>query len=370
MPELLDLLEGADWQFSVCNSCRYCEGYCPVFPAAEQMPAIGIGELTRLSNLCHECRACYQACMYAPPHEFGVNIPELLSDARTASYQAFAWPGLLRGALARPWRTAAIAVTAGTLAALAAAAVGTGIGGIGLARSGPGAFYQVIGQSVMTGGGLILGLVPLLVLVACFWRFWTVMGGTARQLLQPRSYWTALREVLGLRYLGGGGGGCYYPDANSPSQARRMLHQAVVGGFALAFASTSIAAFEQHVLGILPPYPFWSAPVLLGTAGGILLIVGGGGLLLLRAREREFDRTLASPVSRALSLSFLGLLLWIAITGLLLLALRDTRAMGPLLIFHLGGVAALFLTVPYGKFLHAIPRFGALWLHNQGRAAR
>ena len=370
MPELLDLLEKAEWQFSVCNSCRYCEGYCPVFPAAEKMPAIGIGELTRLSNLCHECRACYQACMYAPPHEFGVNIPELLGEARSASYQAFAWPGLLRGALARPWRTAAIAAATGTLAALVAAVVGAGIGEVAVARSGPGSFYEVIDQSVMTAGGLILGLVPLLVLVASFWRFWTVMGGTGRRLLDVRSYWATVVEVLGLRYLGGGGGGCYYPNSVRPSQARRAFHQAVVLGFVLAFASTSVAAFEQHVLGVLPPYAFRSGPVLLGTAGGVLLIVGGSGLLFLRTREREIDRTLASPVSRALSLSFLSLLLWIAVTGLLLLVLRGTAAMGPLLILHLGGVAGLFLTVPYGKLLHAIPRFGALWLHHQsGRSA-
>ncbi|MBO0701569.1 MAG: tricarballylate utilization 4Fe-4S protein TcuB [Candidatus Dormibacteraeota bacterium] len=367
MPELLDLLDKADWQFAVCNSCRYCEGYCAVFPAAEKMPAIGIAELTQLSNLCHECRACYQACMYAPPHEFGVNIPELLSDARGASYRRFAWPGWLRPALARPWGTVALAAGAGTVAALLAAVAGAGISGIGAAGSGPGAFYTVVGQWAMTGGGLVLGLVPLLVLIACFWRFWTAMGGTGRQLLDLRSYRATLVDVAGLRYLGGGGGGCYYPDAASPSRARRALHQAVVAGFVLAFASTTVAAFEQHVLGILPPYSLLSAPVLLGTAGGLLLIVGGGGLLLLRAREGEVDHTLASPASRALSVSFLGLLLWIAATGLLLLALRGTGAMGPLLILHLGAVAGLFLTVPYGKLLHAIPRFAALWRYNLSR---
>ncbi len=49
-----------------------------------------------------------------------------------------------------------------------------------------------------------------------------------------------------------------------------------------------------------------------------------------------------------------------SLTGLLLLALRDTREMGMLLRIHLGVVLALFLTMPYGKFVHGAYRFAAL----------
>jgi uncharacterized MnhB-related membrane protein len=48
------------------------------------------------------------------------------------------------------------------------------------------------------------------------------------------------------------------------------------------------------------------------------------------------------------------------LTGLLLLALRETRAMGLLLVAHLGVVLALFVTMPYGKFVHALYRLAAL----------
>ena len=47
-------------------------------------------------------------------------------------------------------------------------------------------------------------------------------------------------------------------------------------------------------------------------------------------------------------------------TGMVLLLLRDTAAMGPLLALHLGVVFALFVTMPYGKFVHGIYRFVAL----------
>jgi citrate/tricarballylate utilization protein len=42
------------------------------------------------------------------------------------------------------------------------------------------------------------------------------------------------------------------------------------------------------------------------------------------------------------------------------LALRDTAAMGTLLVIHLAVVAGLFITLPYGKFAHVVYRYAAL----------
>jgi citrate/tricarballylate utilization protein len=49
-----------------------------------------------------------------------------------------------------------------------------------------------------------------------------------------------------------------------------------------------------------------------------------------------------------------------SVTGFLLLALRDTSAMAMLLAIHLGVVMGLFVTLPYGKFVHAVHRCAAL----------
>ena len=52
----------------ICNACRYCEGFCPVFPAMELRRAFSNGDLGYLANLCHNCKGCWHACQYAPPH--------------------------------------------------------------------------------------------------------------------------------------------------------------------------------------------------------------------------------------------------------------------------------------------------------------
>ena len=75
-----------------------------------------------------------------------------------------------------------------------------------------------------------------------------------------RDYWRATRDVLLLRYLDGGGGGCAYPG-EAPSHARRVFHHLTYYGFLLCLASTTVAALYDNYLGWKAPYPFSSAPV-------------------------------------------------------------------------------------------------------------
>ncbi len=86
---------------TVCNSCRYCEGLCAVFPAMEMRRAFSDGDLNYLANLCHGCGACYSDCQFSPPHEFNVNVPQTLAIARAESYAAYAWPRAFAGLFAR-----------------------------------------------------------------------------------------------------------------------------------------------------------------------------------------------------------------------------------------------------------------------------
>jgi citrate/tricarballylate utilization protein len=89
----------------------------------------------------------------------------------------------------------------------------------------------------------------------------------------------------------------------------------------------------------------------------VLIILGVAGLLWLKRRS---DKAPAYRPMLTQDVIFLWLLLITSATGLLLLALRQSAAMGTLLSLHLGIVAALYLTLPYGKFAHVIYRYAAL----------
>ena len=124
----------------------------------------------------------------------------------------------------------------------------------------------------------------------------------------------------------------------------------------LCLASTSIATAYHYLLGWQAPYPWTSLPVVLGTLGGLGLLVGPAGLLWLK---RQADPAVADPRA-SMGTAFSLLLMLTSLTGLLLLALRATPAMGILLAVHLGVVLGLFLTLPYGRLVHAVYRFAAL----------
>jgi citrate/tricarballylate utilization protein len=340
----------------ICNACRYCEGFCAVFPAMERRRTFQDGDLTYLANLCFDCRACFYACQYAPPHEFAVNVPKLFSELRAETYRDYTWPGVL-ALLSR--RGGAAGLTTG-LACVAAVLILVlllqGPKALLSAQHGEGTFYRVVPYLAMVLPALGITLYGLAVLLIGAVRFWRDTRGSLAEMLDRSAFWRAAEDALSLRYLRGGGDGCNYPDA-AFSHARRRLHHLVFYGFLLDFAATTVAAIYDHLLGWVAPYPLVSLPVVLGTVGGVVLLVGAGGLLWLKWSS---DREPADRPMAAMDVAFLMALLLTSLSGLLLLGLRDTPAMGILLAIHLGLVAALFITMPYGKFAHLFYRYAAL----------
>ena len=162
-------------------------------------------------------------------------------------------------------------------------------------------------------------------------RFWKEAGVPFSRLMNPAALRAALRDALCLKYL-------------DNQDGRRWFHHFTFYGFLLCFAATSVAAIYHYLLGWEAPYAYFSVPVVLGTVGGVGLLIGTVGLF---------------AVKRAAS-SFLVLLFLTSLTGLLLLGLRETPVMRWLLGVHLGVVLALFVTLPYGKFVHGIYRLNAL----------
>ena len=357
------ILDEADRLMTVCNSCRYCEGLCAVFPAMEMRRAFSDGDLNYLANLCHACGACYVDCQFSPPHEFNVNVPRTLAVARAESYAAYAWPRALSGAFARNGLVISV-VAALSMAAFILGFVALNDRGVLFGvQTGPGAFYRLMPHNAMAalfGAAFLYAILALAMGVRAFWRdISPPIGGRA----EAGSIVQAIRDAGELRYLHGGGVGCYNED-DKPTDRRKNFHHLTFYGFLLCFAATSVATLYHYLLAREAPYPWWDLPVVLGTLGGIGLIVGPVGLFLAKTQR---DPALLDEARYGMDVGFIAMLFLTGLSGMALLLLRETAAMGLLLALHLGAVFALFITMPYGKFVHGIYRFAALVRYAQER---
>jgi citrate/tricarballylate utilization protein len=344
----------------VCNSCRYCEGLCAVFPAMELRNTFPTGDLNYLANLCHGCGACYYDCQFSPPHEFDVNVPKVLAQVRAESYQAYAWPRAFQGMFARNGLAISLVAALSVAVFVAGFAAFNDPSVLWGAHEGPGAFYRLMphnAMAVLFGAAFLYAIVAMTMGVRMFWR------DGAQTPADGLSFWQAMKDAGQLRYLDGGGAGCMNDD-DRPTDRRRFYHHLTFYGFLLCFASTCVATLYHYLLAREAPYPWYDLPVLLGTIGGLGLVIGPAGLLAAKLRR---DPVVQDEARWGMDVAFLAMLFLTSLTGLALLVLRDTGAMGILLALHLGVVFGLFITMPYGKFVHGLYRFAALMKYARER---
>jgi citrate/tricarballylate utilization protein len=335
----------------ICNACRYCEGFCAVFPAMTHRLDFAKGDINFLANLCHNCGACLHACQYAPPHEFAVNVPKAMAKVRRQTYAEYAWPRPLGALYQRNGLTLSLATALGLALFLILALLLRGtLSGAGLHAG----FYAVFSHNTMA---LMFGVVFLFAIAALgigvcrFWRDQAPGPSSTAAITE------AVRDTLRLKYLDGGHGeGCNESD-DAYTLSRRRFHHLTFYGFLFCFAATSVGTIYHYVFHWEAPYAFWSLPVMLGTIGGIGLLIGPAGLLWLNMKRHPLH---GDPDQKPMDRGFIALLLIVSATGLLLLGLRDTAAMATLLAIHLGAVMAFFATMPYGKFAHGVYRCAAL----------
>ena len=357
---------------TVCNACRYCEQYCPVFPAMERRTSFAKADLAYLANLCHNCGECLYACQYAPPHEFGINVPLTLAEIRVRSYEEHCWPRALGASFHHQGVRTAL-LLAGMLA-LVVVLLSLASGRMKIWPTDRSAdFYAVIPHGVLVAAFGSVFVFSFVAIGMGLVRFWRDVNHNGRRASGPsasveatpdrrssqrerRRFRRAFHDALTLRHLQPDSVDCVSGEENR-TPWRRWCHHFTLYGFLLCFASTTVAAIYHTVFGWLAPYSYSSLPVILGTLGGGGLIAGPAGLFLLR---RDRDPALGGRVQKGLDESFLALLFLTAATGLALLFLRHQPTMGILLVIHLGLVLALFVTLPYGKFVHGLYRLLAL----------
>jgi len=143
---------------TICNACRYCEGFCAVFPAMELRRKFTPGDLTYLANLCHDCRGCYYACQYAPPHEFAVNVPKTLAELRLESYREFSWPAVLRRLFGNNGAKLSVITVLSVATVLLLTLLFQGGGVLFNSHMGEGSFYRVVPYTAIVLPFSALGL--------------------------------------------------------------------------------------------------------------------------------------------------------------------------------------------------------------------
>lgn len=358
--DLLNLISAPEAEaariLTICNSCRYCEGFCAVFPAMTRRIEFNKADIHYLANLCHNCGACLHACQYGAPHEFNVNVPRTLAQVRKTTYKDFAWPRPLGVLYDKNGLTLSLALGVCLALFLLLAIV---LNGPLLYEPLAGNFYAIFPHNLMV---VIFGSTFLLAIVALgvgLVRFWRATDPPVQFSTNPKGAVNeALHDTLTLKYLDGGHGeGCNESDSRF-SLWRRRFHHLTFYGFFLCLASTSVATLYHYALNLQAPYGFTSLPVILGTIGGLGLLIGPAGLFYLNIK-RHTDH--GDATQKTMDRGFIALLFFISLTGLLLLVLRDTSLMGSLLAIHLGFVLAFFITMPYSKFAHGVYRSAALF---------
>src|SRR5262249_34093481 len=191
----LELLKEPARQLVICNACRYCGGYCAVFPAMERRRAFAPADLTYLANLCFDCRACFYACQYAPPHEFAVNVPKVFAEIRSQTYQEYGWPGLLSGLYQRGIAGAVLPSAVAVALGRPLVALRKGPAALHTPISGEGAFYRVVPFEAMVAPALALALYGFGVFLAGTARFWRDTGGRLGDMLDPTAFARAARDA-------------------------------------------------------------------------------------------------------------------------------------------------------------------------------
>jgi len=337
-------------QLQICNACRYCEGFCAVFPAMTRRLSFAQADIHFLANLCHNCGACLHACQYAPPHDFAVNIPKTLAQVRGQTYTHYAWPAPLGRLYQRNGLTLSLALASSLALFLWLAQQG--------AAAGPAQnFYNIFPHNLLVSLFAPVFLFAVLALALGVRSFWQdITPATSGAALTP----PATHNVLHLTYLDGGHGeGCNNED-DAFTLARRRAHHLTFYGFMLCFAATSVATLYHYVLGLPAPYELPSLPKVLGVLGGVSLLVGTASLFKLNL-QRHPDQ--GDAAQKPMDLGFIALLFLISATGLGLWLARGHSSMPTWLAMHLGAVMALFATLPYNKFAHGIFRTASLLRH-------
>lgn len=348
----------------VCAACRQCEAYCPVFEAvARRDAAARERDAALLAHLCHGCGCCYDSCQYAPPHPFGVALPQALYRLGKLSRQRLLALPLLgsfgghdpdpHGARRRAWYATAACALVCVLLVFGAALALNGPETLFTRQLGSGAFYAILPR-----GWLMSAFALAVSGIAALWglgavRFWREIGADPRRLRSIPSHYRAVKSFLcPVGTPSGKKSG--FPCPETGFAGRRRFFRRLAGyGVLLALLAGALGFIEENFRGRFAPFPPLSGPVILAVLGSLLIVAGCVALLLLRSpRPEDRGERGGGP--------FTALLLAVSCSGLALQIFYESHVMGTLLCIHLGLLLALFCRLPFAEGAHGFFRYLAV----------
>jgi len=331
----------------ICNACRYCEGYCPVFPAMERRRVFDTRDLVYLAYLCHDCRSCYYACMYTPPHEFNINIPSLLNKTRDIVYKS-SKPETLGIFSRNPFAYVLLQLFVSFVLFIP---IIVGINAI----------FDVLALIFFS-----LALLSLALLAYHIAEFYNLIFDTKTKKLSLKHIVVALYETLIHKWFYGGGDWCYFPSIKQGSPYRLLTHILIFYSILVILAIHVIPAYLSFYLPL--PISFTSAFVTVSTSPyrdlnlvmGILLAIGSTLALLGRVLGARMQPDVVRNTYLDYALPIV--LLSIALTGILTYLCRLYLPMLTFYVFlvHVSLVFVAISLLPYTKLIHLAYRFIAL----------
>jgi glycerol-3-phosphate dehydrogenase subunit C len=84
-----DLRQELTRVYDLCHGCRLCYNLCPSFPTMFKaidghdgdVPGLTTAEQDQVVDECYQCKLCYVKCPYVPPHEWQLDFPRLMLRA-------------------------------------------------------------------------------------------------------------------------------------------------------------------------------------------------------------------------------------------------------------------------------------------------
>lgn len=358
--EIIDgnLLDEATRQFTICNACRYCEGYCPVWPAAHMRTLITNPDSIYLSNLCYDHRDCYYACPFVEPvHEFALNLPKVTRQVRKETY---------RNLTADFTSTVARKASLLTLAIIPLLAFWA-VYFPKIYSTGSYSFYALVPKitTLTVSSGLSAYLVILMIYflgkyIKSIEQENGIKSLRDAEYLKLGNIVGTLKDVLLHRWFSE----IHYP-ADNDSNIRMVNHLLIFFGFGFDLLSTTLGFVYEDIMKMPSPYSLASPVVIAGLIGGAMIVVGALSSLATRgysSRKQDFMEI------SSFDILFVILLLLVAATGLTVLITRLYTA--PILSYafllvHYSMIYLLVIAAPFtSNFLHIVARFASLLKFN------